>query len=55
MYLKVLITLIQKMTWFVGVSAIVHEILAIKIPKKMLTQQKFDKVLWLQTLISPKQ
>ena len=35
--------------------ATLHEILAIKISKKMLTQQKSTKILWLQTLISPKQ
>ena len=55
MHLKVLITLFQKMLWFIGVGATVHEILAIKISKKMLTQQKFNKILRLQTLISPKQ
>ena len=37
------------------VWATVLEILAIKIPKKMLTQQKYNKILRLQTLISPKQ
>ena len=42
MHLKVLITLFQKMIWFIGVWATVHEILAIKISKKMLTQQKFN-------------
>ena len=52
-HLKVLITLFQKMQWFIGVWAIVHEILAIKISKKILTQQKCNKILWLQTLISP--
>ena len=41
--LKVLITLFQKMLWFIGVWATVHEILAIKISKKMLNQQKFLK------------
>ena len=54
-HVKVLITLFQKMVWFIGVSATVHEILAIKISKKMLTQQKFNKILRLETLISPKQ
>ena len=43
MHLKVLITLFQKMLWFIGVWATVHEILAIEISKKMLTQQKFLK------------
>ena len=33
MHLKVLITLFQKMVWFIGVRATVHEILAIKISK----------------------
>ena len=42
-HLKVLITLFQKMLWFIGVWATVHEILVIKISKKMLTQQKFLK------------
>ena len=45
MHLKVLITLFQKMVWFIGIRAIVHEILAIKISKKMLIQQKFNKIL----------
>ena len=40
-HLKVLITLFQKKVWFIGVWATVHEILAIKISKKMLTQQKY--------------
>ena len=31
MHLKVLITLFQKMIWFIGVRATVHEILATKI------------------------
>ena len=55
MHLKVLITLFQKMVWFLGDSATVLEILAIKILGKMLNQQKFNKFLLLQTLISPKQ
>ena len=55
MHLKVLITLFQKMVWFLGDSATVQEILAIKILGKMLNQQKFNKFLLLQTLISPKQ
>ena len=46
---------LSEMVWFLGVRVIVHEILAIKISKKMLTQQKFNKILCLQTLISPKQ
>ena len=54
-YLKVLITLFQKMTWLIGVWATVYEILALKLSKKMLTHQKFIKILWLQNLISPKQ
>ena len=36
MHLKVLITLFQKMLWFLGVWATFHEILAIKISKTML-------------------
>ena len=43
MHLKVLITLFQKMLWFIGVWTAVHEILAIKILKKILTHQKFLK------------
>ena len=43
MHLKVLITLFQKMVWFMGVSATVHDILMIRISKKMLTQQKYNK------------
>ena len=50
MHLKVSITLFQKMVWFIGDRATVHEILAIKI-----TQQKFNKIFRLQTLISLKQ
>ena len=55
MHLKVLFPLYQKMVWFIGVQATVHEIMAIKISKKMLIQQKFNKILPLRTLISPKQ
>ena len=43
MDLKVLITFFQKVIWFIGVWATIHEILAIKISTKMLTQQKFNK------------
>ena len=39
MHLKVLITLFLKMIWFIGVWANVHELLAIKISKNMLTQE----------------
>ena len=52
-HLKVLNTPFEKMLWFIGVCATDHEILAIKISKKMLTQQKFNKMFRLQTLISP--
>ena len=55
MHLIVLITLFQKMLWFIGVRATIHEILAIKISRQMLTHQKFNKILQLQTLIFPKQ
>ena len=42
MHLKVLITqLLQKVIRFIGVWATVHEILLIRISKKMLTQEKF--------------
>ena len=44
-HLKVLLPLFQKIVWFIGVQANVHEILAIKISKNMLTQQKFNKIL----------
>ena len=53
MDLKVLITVFQKMIWFIGVWSTVHKTLAIKISKNRLTQQKF-KILQFQTLISPK-
>ena len=55
MHLKVLFTHFQKMIWFTGVLATAHEILAIKISKKILAQQEFNKIYRLQTLISPKQ
>ena len=55
MHLKVLITLFQKIVWFIWVPATVHKILAIKISKKRLNQQKFNKILQFQILISPKQ
>ena len=48
-------TLSENGVWFIGVQGTVHEILAIEIWKKMLTQQKFNKIFRLQTLISPKQ
>ena len=41
--------------WGTGVWATAHEILAIKISKKVLTQQEFNKIYRPQTLISPKQ
>ena len=53
MDLKLLITVFQKIIWFIGVCATVHEILAIKISQKMLAQ-KFNKILRFQTPISPK-
>ena len=55
MHLKALIPLFQKTISLIGVWATVHEILAINVSKKMLSQQQFKKILWLQTLISPKQ
>ena len=42
MHLNVLITLFQKMIWFIGVRATVNEILTIEMSKKMLTQQKVN-------------
>ena len=54
MHLKVLNTLFQKKIWFIGVWATVHDILAIKILKKMLTQQKSNKMLQFQTAVSSK-
>ena len=59
-HLKVLIKLFQKTVlhffrkWFIGVRVTVHEILRIRIFEKMLTEQQFDKIFLLQTLISPK-
>ena len=55
MHLKVLIALFQKMICFLGVWTTVHEVLAIKWSKNMLTQQKFNKLIWVQTVISLKQ
>ena len=55
MYLKVLITLFRKMTWFIGVWATVFELLTIKLSEKILTQLKCNKIHQLQTLIFPKQ
>ena len=37
-----------------GAWATLYEILAIKISKNMLNQQKFNKIIWFRTLISPK-
>ena len=48
---EVLITLFQKMIFSIRFWATVHEILTIKISEKMLTQQTFNKILRLQTLI----
>ena len=48
MILKVLITLFEKMIWFIGVWTTVHDMLPIK-------YQKFYKILQLQTLIYLKQ
>ena len=53
-HLKVLTTLIQKMKWFIGIWATPYEILAIEISKNMLTQQKFNKIIWFRVLTSPK-
>ena len=52
MYLKVPMTPIQKMIWFIEVWATAYEWLVIKISKEMLTQQKFiiDFIHRLQTL-----
>ena len=55
MHLKVLIALFQKMIYFLGVWTTVHEVLAIKWSKNTLTQQKFNKLIWVQTVISLKQ
>ena len=54
-HLKVLFPLFQKMVGFIGIQATIHEILAIKISKKILSQQKCNKILRLQTLLSSKQ
>ena len=45
MDLIVLITVFQKIIWFIVVWATVHEILAIKISKTMLTPEKFNNSL----------
>ena len=52
MNLKVLITFFQKIIWFIGVWAAIHQISAIKLSKAMLTQHEFNKVLRFQILIS---
>ena len=44
MHLKVPIALFQKIIWFVGVWATIHEILRIGI-LEMLTKQKLDSIL----------
>ena len=45
LHLKVFTTLFQKMIWFIGsFISTVHEILEIKISKKMVTQQKFNNI-----------
>ena len=54
-HVKVLITFFQKMVWLIGVQPTVHEILVIKISKKILTQQEFNKIHQFQILISLKQ
>ena len=53
-HLKVLTRLFQKMIWFIEVWSTLYEILAIKISKNMLTQQKLNKIIWFRTLTSPK-
>ena len=50
---KVLPTFFQQI-WILGVWPILYEILPIKISKHMLTQQKFNKIVWFRALISPK-
>ena len=52
---KVIITLFQKMTSLLWGGIAVSEILSIKIKKWMLTQEKFNKILRLQIVLSPKQ
>ena len=52
---KVLTTFFQKMICFIEVWATLYEILAIKISKNMMTQQKFNKIVWFRTLMSPKE
>ena len=42
-------------SWFIGDRATAHEILAIKTPKKMLNQQKYNEIHRVKTLISLKQ
>ena len=54
MHLKDLIVLFQKIVFFIGVRDIsrFHEILKNKMSRKVLTQQKFNKIHQFQTLIS---
>ena len=52
MDLKYLVTVFQKIIWLIRLWATAHEMLPIKIPKAMLTQQKFNKVFRFETLIS---
>ena len=46
--------LFQKIASFIGVSETAYEILRNKISKKVLIQQKFNKIYQLQTLIFSK-
>ena len=39
-------TIFFHMIWFIGVWAILYEILAIKILRNMLNQQNFNKIIW---------
>ena len=56
-HLKVFVTPIQKMIWFIEVWATIYELLVIKSSKEMLTQKIFiiDFIHQLQTLISLRQ
>ena len=44
-HLEVLTTLFQKIIWFTGVGTTLYEILAMKISKNMLTQQKRKEII----------
>ena len=50
--LKDLIKLFQKIVWFIGVWATIHEIVRNKLSKKVLNKWKINGTFQIQTLIS---